>query len=229
MIAPYDKATLDFPRDLKGAYSTEDVYIDCKQKIKIYQYNTKTLQAVIPSQIRGINKLKLIANDCLENVPDSYEELKNALSDNGIIFNIERTDSEILFMFKSNQMPKFEKYLRPYPCFISSHKDKDTGEIVHTGRSPFSTKNLPKRDDNIPTDKLEEYKIVASKIAPEMRLRVGTYTSNYIKTLVTRRNKYENILLDIKNRHCTNRKYIYEIGKFDEYLNYLNKCIEENK
>ena len=37
------------------------------------------------------------------------------------------------------------------------------------------------------------------------------------------------IIADIKSRHCTNRKYIYEIGKFDEYLNYLSKCIEENK
>lgn len=94
------------------------------------------MQAYIPSIGRGNNIIKAI-----------YE------IDPSIIFDIEKTDAEILFKFKYVNSDKIIPLLKP----------KTSG----AGISPFSSKNLPKNDYKIPNEDLNQYKELVSKIPQE--------------------------------------------------------------
>ena len=60
-----------------------DMYIDCQFGNKVFHFGNSTLQAYIPSLIRGHNIVKTIQQ-----------------SNPSIIFDISETDSEVLFKFK---------------------------------------------------------------------------------------------------------------------------------
>lgn len=86
-----------------------------------------------------------------------------------MIFDIEETDSEVLFKFKYVNSDKIIPLLKP----------KTSG----AGISPFSSKNLPKTDYKIPDEDFIKYKNIVSKIPQNEILRI-THTSNeYLKSL----------------------------------------------
>ena len=151
------------------------------------------MQAYIPSIGRGHNIVKAIQSE---------------LGDN-IIYNIEETDSEILFRFNSKHMESLEKYLKP----------KTNGASI----SPFSSRNLPKSDYKIPYRDLLTYKEIVSKIPRERIIDITHTTNNFIKSLVTRKNKLENIKADMAKKCLKGKEYIHSIGKWSEYINYLRK------
>ena len=80
----YDKRTNDFTRKLNGTLEDIDVYIDCQHGNKIFHFGGSVLQAYIPSIGRGHNVIKAI----------------NEQFGQDVLFNIEETDSEILFNFQ---------------------------------------------------------------------------------------------------------------------------------
>lgn len=135
-------------------------------------------------------------------------------SDPSLIFNIEETDSEILFKFKYVNSDKVIPLLKP----------RTSGASI----SPFSPKNLPRNKDfKIPEDKLTQYKEIISKIPSEKLLTIGRMTNLFLQTLVTKKNTWENIKSDMRLKCVKGKEYIYKIGKWDEYLKYLENEIKE--
>ena len=194
---PYNLTTNDFTRKLNGTLEDIDCYIDCQCNNKIFHYGRDVLQAYIPSLGRGHNILKAISE-----------------IDPSIIFDIEETDAEILFKFKYSNSDKIIPLLKP----------KTSG----AGISPFSSKNLP-RDKNykIPDEVLKEYKDITSNLPTNKLILVGKYTNNFIKSLATKKNTYDDIKNDMALKGLKGKEYIHSIGLWDKYIDYLRKEFEK--
>lgn len=195
-MCPVNKDTNDFNRKLNGTLEDIDCYISCQYGNKVFYYGHNTLQAYIPSLIRGHNIIKIIQQ-----------------SDPSLIFDIEETDSEILFKFKYVNSDKVIPLLKP----------RTSGSQI----SPFSSKNLPKSNFKIPDDKLTQYKEIVSKIPPEELLTLSRMTHSYLQTLVKKKTPWENIKADMRLKCVKGKEYIYMIDKWDEYLKYLKNEIKE--
>lgn len=190
----WDQSTNQFSRKLDDTYEDIDCYIDCYKNIKIYYYGKSILEAYIPSLGRGHNIIKSIKDELSED----------------IIFNIVETDSEILFQFKASNMNKLEKYLKP----------KTNGASI----SPFSSKNLPKNKEyKIPDEELQCYKNIVKKIGQNRILDISHRTNEYLKSLVSKKITWENIKADMALKGLFGKNYIHSIGKWNEYINYLEK------
>ena len=241
---PIDQTTNSFPREYNGHFADNDIYIDCQNKIQIFSYGYGVLQCYIPSLQLGRTILKSIYRDIInkgntETKTNTYEVTRkikgreetvqvtketiaiideklyedDMSSSNNIIFHIEETDSEVLFQFKAQNMEKLEKYLKP----------KTNG----ADRSPFSTKNLPKTKYNIPDEDLSRYKALMTNLSQKDILSFGLYTNNYLKSLTTKKNTWENIKSDMALKGLKGKEYIHSIGKWGEYIEYLTKEIKE--
>lgn len=193
--AEIDKSTNNFPREYTGQFSENDVYIDCQNKVRIYHYGNRTLEAYIPSLIRGHNIIKAIQTELGHDV----------------IYHIEETDSEVLFRFNSKDMEQLAVYLKP----------KTNG----SDRSPYSTKNLVKTKYIIPDEDFIKYKSIVVKIPKERILELTHMTNNFIKSLVTNKCTYEDIKSDMMLKGIKGKEYIHSIGMWDKYISYLEENI----
>ena len=237
-----DKSTKTFPREYTGEFASNDVYIDCEKGVHIYHYGNRTLECYIPSLKSGRSMVKSIYRDFVnkqntettineydverdgktihvvkENISIIDKELFNKeLNNNSIIWNVVETDSEVLFRFNSKHMDALEKYLKP----------KTSGANI----SPFSSKNLPKNKDyKIPDENLVAYKNIVAKI-PQERILIITHTTNkFIKSLVTKKNTWEDIKADMALKGLKGKEYIHSIGKWNDYISYLKENIDANK
>ena len=190
----YDKRTNDFTRKLNGTLEDIDVYISCQHGNKVFHFGGSILQAYIPSIGRGHNIIKAI----------------NESFGQDVLFNIEETDSEILFKFHYKDSDKIIPLLKP----------RTNGASI----SPFSSKNLPRNKEyKIPDENLIHYKNIVAKIPPERILALTHSTNNFIKSLATKKNTYENIKADMKLKGLKGKEYIHSIGEWDNYINYLEK------
>lgn len=103
-------------------------------------------------------------------------------------------------------------------------KPKTSGANI----SPFSTRNLPKNKSyKIPNDEFELYKNIVVKIPIERILILTHSTNSYIKSLITKKNTWEEIKADMSMRGLKGKEYIHFIGKWDEYIKYLSNNIKE--
>lgn len=185
--------TNTFPREYTGLYSENDIYIDCYKNIRIYHYGNRTLMAYIPSIGRGHNIIKLI------------NEIESDL-----IFDIEETSQEILFKFNYKHSDKIIPLLNP----------KTSGANI----SPFSSRNLPKNKDyKIPDEEFVSYKEIVAKMPRERMIDITHTTNNYLKTLTTKRNTWEDIKADMAKKCLKPKEYIHSIGKWNDYISYLRK------
>lgn len=125
-----------------------------------------------------------------------------------IIFDIQENDSEILFKFKYINSDKIIPLLKP--------------KISGAGISPFSSKNLPKSNYEIPDKDFNMYKEIVAKIPQECILTLTHSTNNFIKSLATKKNPIENIKADMRKKCLRGKEYIHFIGKWNEYIKYLN-------
>lgn len=187
---PCDLSTNDFPRKIKGGYEDIDCYIDCQNNNKVFHYGHNILMAYIPSIQRGHNIIKAINN----------------IGEN-LIFNIEETDTEVIFYFKYSNSDKIIPLLKP----------KTLGNNI----SPFSTKNLPKTDYKIPDEDLLRYKSITANLPKELWYSTNVITQNFIKSLARKKSDYEDIKADMRQQGLKGKNYIHSIGKWDEYLKHL--------
>lgn len=190
---PIDLNTKNFPREYTGQFADNDIYIDCQHNIQISSWGRGILEAYVPSLIRGHNIVKAIKSEFGED----------------IIFDIKDTDSEVIFKFKANYMIDLEKYLKP----------KTSGANI----SPFSTRNLAKNKTyKIPDEELEQYKQIIAKIPKKHILSLTHTTNNYLKTLVSKKNTWEDIKADMVLKGLKGKEYIHSLDKWNDYIEYLN-------
>lgn len=130
--------------------------------------------------------------------------------------NLEETDAEVLFRFKSYNLDKLEKYL----------KLKTNGANI----SPFSSKNLPKNKSyKIPEEELVLYKGIVENIGKNRIIELTHITNNYLKSMATKRNSLEKIKNDMVLKGLKGKNYIHSIGKWDEYIKYLSENLVYNQ
>ena len=191
---PINKATNDFSRKLNGSYEDIDMFIECQYGNKVFHFGGSILQAYVPSIGRGHNVIKAIK-----------EQFHG-----DIIFDIEETSQEILFKFHYKDSDKIIPLLKP----------KTNGANI----SPFSSKNLPRNKDyKIPDEEFSAYKEIVAKIPSERILTLTHSTNHYLKSLATKKNTWDNIRADMKLKGLKGKEYIHSIGKWDEYIKYLQK------
>lgn len=125
VLCPIDKSTNDYPKEINGSYSSNDLYIKCANKVQIFHLGGSTLQAYIPSLGRGRNILRAV--------------------DPSLIFNIEETNAEVLFCFKATDMDKVVPYLKPSTlgAGISPYSSKNRPKTAYT---------IPSEDLDVYTD-----------------------------------------------------------------------------
>ena len=197
-MCPIDQATNDFPKKLNGTNEDIDLYIDCMNGTQIFYYGHSTLEAYIPSLIRGHNIIKAIN----ENNPE-------------LIFDIDENSSEVMFKFKYKDSDQIIPLLKP--------------KVSAAGRSPYSSKNLPKSVYTIPDRELQSYKDITASLPRECALKVGYITNNYLKSLCKKKSSYEKMKEDMKLKMLKGKEYIHSIAKWDEYIKYLENEIEKEK
>lgn len=183
ILCEYDKRSNQFPRKLDGTYEDIDCYIACYNNIRIYSFGHAILQVYIPSIGRGHNIIKAIR--------ETFQE--------DIIFDIEQTDSEVLFKFNAKHMSDLEQFLKP----------RTSGANI----SPFSNKNLPKNKAyKIPDEDLIPYKELVANLPQNQLILIGKYTTCFLQSLVTKKNTWENIKADMALKGLKGKEYIHSIG-----------------
>lgn len=204
-----DLSTNDFPRDSSG--NIEDsigLYIACYNGAKIYDYGQDghremQLAAYIPSRIRGRN-------------------VKKEMDKQGInYYNYDETDEESSFVFSSNDIDKVAKLM----------KAKTSGAKI----SPFSSKNLPKNTVEIPEDKISQYKEITGHLQRNDVFIIKGINSSFMNEVLAKklRTKGKRKLFDWRSDQKQMglsrdiKGYIYTKGLWDEYLDYLDKKVDE--
>lgn len=190
---PIDEQKKTFPREYNGLFAENDVYIDCEKGTKIFHFGKQILQAYIPSLKRGHRII---------------DDIKSTFYD-GILTNIEETDSEVLFNFNAKHLNDFEPFLKP----------KTSG----ADRSPFSTKNLPKAKYDIPESDLTKYKNVTSSVPKEDIIKISHVTKSFLESLCNKKYPIEKLKEDMALKCLKSKEYIHSINKWDEYLEYLER------
>ena len=52
------------------------------------------------------------------------------------------------------------------------------------------------------------------------------FRNNFLKSLANKKNKWENIKADMALKGLNGKNYIHSIGKWGEYIKYLNKSLK---
>lgn len=232
--------TNDFPKKLNSTYEDIDCYISCEKGIKIFSYGRGVLECYIPSIKQGRNILRHFYRDNVngtntttsvteysitkdgkeinikkESISIIDEELfKEEINNNKIIFNIVESDEEVIFKFKAANMELLEKYLKP--------------KISGANISPFSNKNRPKSKYDIPDEDLLPYKKIVLNTPQDKMILISKYTNDFLKSLITKNNSWDDIKADIKLKGLKNKEYIHSIYKWNEYIEYLEKHLCQN-
>ncbi len=179
-------------------FAENDIYIDC-QKGRIYYYGNRILEFYTDSLGRGRNIVRAIQTDL----------------GNNIIFNIEESDSEVLFKFNAKHMKELEPYLKP----------KTSGAKI----SPFSSRNLPRNKSYKISDEASlEYKEIVQKLGQNRIIELTHMTNSFLQSLATKKNPWENIKADMALKGLKGKEYICSIGQWDKYISYLKENLERS-
>lgn len=132
-----------------------------------------------------------------------------------LIFDISETSTEVMFKFKYKDSDQIIPLLKP--------------KVSAAGRSPYSSKNLPKSDYTITDGELQSYKEIIANLPRERALRVGYITNQYLKSICKKKGSYEKMKEDMKLKMLKGKEYIHSIGKWNEYIKYLENELEKEK
>jgi hypothetical protein len=244
-MAEIDKSTNDFCRDKDGNLDNySDIWIECHGNCRIFHFGGNVLQFYSPSLGRGHNILKEIYNSIIgscdkfikistyqdkggnnkESKIFDYESMYSELLNNGTIFDIEETDTEVLFKFKAKDFDKLEKNIKP--------------KTNNTGRSPFSVKNLRKQlgikkseKHDIPIEKLEEYKKITNQISKGNISIYNKINDGFLSVLSIKINCSQDTFKEkIKDGNFTSKGFIWSLGEetWNKYLDYIKNYLKEN-
>ena len=99
---------------------------------------------------------------------------------------------------------------------------------VYTNMSFIKCMALPVRKIQHPvqTYQIPDYDKI-QKIGQNRIIELTHTTNNYLKSLATKKNTYEDIKADMALKCLKGKEYIHSIGKWDEYINYLNEELDK--
>ena len=198
----------DLPRDpVSGDVSQEDVelYITCQNGNKIIEYGKEPNGRVV----------------LLAYIPSKGRgrNIKKAMDERNIPYtDYFETDEEAEFKFKPKDIEPIAELM----------KAKVSGANI----SPFSVKNLPKANVEIPTEEIERYKAITSQVQKEDLLIIHRITTSFLSSVLAKKlkgnSKRYSINVEMRRMMMGRmpKEFIYVKGYWDEYLDYLNKNIK---
>lgn len=170
------------------------------------------------SRIWHYGRSKLIAY--IPSVQRGHNVIK-ALKKNGVnVFDCDESDEEVVFKFNASDMDQVASLMKP----------KTSGAKT----SPFSSKNLPKAQVDIPENELARYKNLVSKLGTSGMSVIRTANKNFLDEVLAKkfRQKYAKKPFDYKSdmrAMCLSRdtkSYIYAKGLWEDYLKFLEIAID---
>lgn len=196
--------TGDFPRDYFGNIDEDydDLYISCQHGNKIKSAHLdESRRMLLFAYIPSIGRGR---------------NIKKAIDEQGIWYDdYEETDEEVTFFFKAKDIEPVAKLM----------KARTNGANI----SPFSDKNLPKNSDvKIPTELMDKYKTISSKVDRKDLLIIGRITKSFLADILAKKLKID-YRADMKKLHMSRqtKEYIYTKNMWSEYLKYLDEKIAE--
>ena len=203
-----DEVYHDLPRDAQGNISHEEVelYISCQNGNKITEYGKNSSnRMVLRAYIPSIGRGR---------------NVRKALDAQNIPYtNYMESDEEVEFRFEAKYIDAIAELL----------KAKTMGADI----SPFSTKNLPRADVEIPTEEIERYKSVTAEVQKEDLLIIHRFTTSFLTDILEKKykklDKKFDLSTDMKKKMMARmaKEYIYSMNMWDEYLKYMQKKITE--
>ena len=199
----------DIPRDINGNILHEDVelYIPCQYGSRIGEWGHDTNgRMLLKAYIPSIGRGR---------------NIKRAMDKEGIPYtNYEETDAEVEFRFKPKDIEPIAKLM----------KARTGGANI----SPFSTKNLPKSNVEIPSEEIKRYKDIIAKVEKEDLLIIHNITTSFLenilqKTIRKSDKAFKNYIVDMRKLKMGRqpKEYIYTKNLWNEYLDYLQKKINK--
>lgn len=203
-----DEVYHDLPRDAQGNISHEDVelYIACQYGNRITEWGKENGRMSLQAYIPSIGRGRNIKKELdKKNIPYTHYR---------------ESDEEVEFRFKAKDIEPIAELL----------KVKTGGANI----SPFSTKNLPKADIQIPTEEIEQYKAITAEVQKEDLLIIHRITSDFLYNILAKKykklgNKNFDVTVDMRKMMMARmaKEYIWTKNMWDEYLKYLHKEIEK--
>lgn len=209
VLPELDMNTNDFPRDNNGNIENScGLYITCQGGAKIYDYGKDGKYMQLCAYIPSRTRGRNIAKK-LDGIGVKYS-------------CYDETDEEVAFLFPSTEIDKVAKLL----------KVKTSGANI----SPFSNKNFPKNTVEIPTEQMQEYKKVTSRLKRGDTLVIKNINSSFMNDILAKklREKGKRKPFDFKSDQKAlglsrdTKGYIYIKGMWNEYLEYLAAKIDEH-
>lgn len=195
--------------------ATNDFCRDCNGKI---DEDNVYIPCYYNSRIWHYGRSKLIAY--IPSVQRGHNVIK-ALKKNGVnVFDCDESDEEVVFKFNASDMDQVASLMKP----------KTSGAKT----SPFSSKNLPKAQVDIPENELARYKNLVSKLGTSGMSVIRTANKNFLDEVLAKklRQKYAKKPFDYKSdmrAMCLSRDtkaYIYVRGLWEDYLKFLDIAID---
>ena len=215
-----DPITNDFPKDFEGNYESYDTYIKCNNNIQIKYYGKGLLSCYVPSVGRGHNILKGVATELGLDLNSygkqfNYEKLYDDLIDAKVISYITETDEELLWRFKDKYLELMLKFITP----------NTSGASI----SPYSPKNLPIREYDIPDKDIEEYRQILDSLGKKNMWILAKSTTRFIEEVVPEKHrKYRNKDMEalMRKEQLKGKEFIHFSGFWNEYIEYLKGELE---
>lgn len=207
LLPRIDMDTNDFARDVKGNIDEDSIYISCYYGNEIWYYGLNdSHRAMLGAYIPSKQRGHNIT-----------KELKKQ----GIeVFDYDETDEEVTFHFLASDMETIASLLKP----------KTSGADM----SPFSVKNLPKSDVELPPEYAERYKAISSKAGMSGMSIIKDTNNVFLSSMEDKlKKKYKNKKFscyeDMRRRKMSRqfKEYVYTLGMFDEYLEALDKAVTD--
>lgn len=207
ILPELDRVYHDLPRDRNGNIEHDDVelYISCQygNTIKEWGHDTNG-RMLLQAYIPSIGRGR---------------NIKKAMDAQGIPYtHYWETDEEVEFRFKAKDIAPIAELM----------KAKTSGANI----SPFSIKNLPKADVEIPSAEIERYKAVVAAVQKEDLLIIHKFTTNFLTTVLSKKykatDKKFDYVVDMRKMMMGRmaKEYIYTKGMWEEYLTYMDKKIK---
>lgn len=207
LLPELDKETNDFLREIDGSIIDDDVHISCQYGNKIFVWGHDTNgRVLLQAYIPSLTRGR---------------NIKKSLNEQNVPYtNYFETDEEVIFKFKPKDIEIVATLL----------KAKTSGASI----SPFSNKNLPKANVEIPSDQIEKYKAIIANVQKGDLLLISRLTDAFLSNILNK--KYKKIVgrkfdvqSDMRKMKMSRikKEYIFSKNMWDEYLSYLKKGIEK--
>lgn len=199
----------DFARNEDDSIDEDMVYISCQNGNKIWYWGLNdSRRGMLGAYIPSLGRGR---------------NIKKAMKKDKIeFFDYDESDEEVMFKFLASDVEAVAELM----------KAKTSGANI----SPFSTRNLPKSDVTIPTEKIEEYKTVTASVGKSDMLLIKNLNERFLADILekslkkqTKNNKFS-CREDMKKLKMSRqfKEYVYHRGAWGNYISYLDEEIKKH-